>query len=416
MLRRCSIVFLSIALFLVMASFVAAQTDGSTGKVADTPKPPPKIVPVPVTPFPPRGAAPVVPKSVPDPIIIEGTVITDDGSAPPFGTVIERDCGTIVTREILVNSNGSFSFVVGNGNKASGLFADASENNYEDAEQNIPSEWSSGNGDWFRILNRSSDISGCVIRAKYPGYRSTAVQLGIDHRLRLIEVGTLILYPISGIKGNSVSITNLKAPKKAKNALGKGMEAFEKNNLPNAEKYYRSALALYPEYSEAWVELGWLFQKEKRYDEARNAYLSAAHADGSYISPYVRLAQLEAMEQNWEKSIEYSNKVLSLDPVSYPQAYFLSGLAYYNLNRLDDAENSIRKGIRMDVSHQLPKMQLVLANILTRRKDPPGAVESMRTYLKLAPYAPDADRIRSLIKKHEQEIRASREAGLGDGR
>jgi tetratricopeptide (TPR) repeat protein len=126
-----------------------------------------------------------------------------------------------------------------------------------------------------------------------------------------------------------------------------------------------------------------------------------------YISPYVRLAQLSAMEQKWKESAGYSDKAISLDPISYPQAYYLSALSHYSMGQLDKAESSVRKGIRLDLMKQIPQMHLILANILTLKSDFSGAVDAMKQYLKEFPDAPDAKKVRTLIEAQKERIRAS---------
>ncbi|MEJ2109368.1 MAG: tetratricopeptide repeat protein [Acidobacteriota bacterium] len=415
MARSFTKYILMIAMILALAPFIAAQ-DNDTPSKEDSNVKAPQPDPVAEKPRPqfPSFDTTNEPRPVPDPIIIQGSVITEDGSWPPFGTVIIRDCGPIVTKEVLVDSNGYFSFIVGDKNRAGGLMVDASENFFNSSNQNMSGYFIQGSEGWDSNPKYEKDLFGCVLRAKYDGYRSTSVPLGVAQRSGLIDAGTILMYPNSRVKGNAVSLTNLKASKNARKALAKGKEAFAKDEFKKAEEYYNSALTIYPEYSEAWIELGWLYQHQKQYDIARLAYRKALETDKSYISPYIRLAQLSALERKWEESIEYSRKALELDPISFPQAYFLNGLAYYKMDSLENAEDSIRRGIRIDMTHQIPKMHLVLANILAKKQDSSGSIESMRKYLEINPGAPDADRVRSLIKAHENNLKASRKRDVID--
>ena len=83
----------------------APESGGETSapKIPRVPPPPPD----PSTSPPPQNM-----ELTPDLIIISGRVIKDDGSPPPFGTVIERDCGGAVIKEELVDSNGNFNFIL----------------------------------------------------------------------------------------------------------------------------------------------------------------------------------------------------------------------------------------------------------------------------------------------------------------
>jgi hypothetical protein len=404
----------SLVLFSAMFSPAMAQLNDPAGKeennsIFNLPKinpstdPPPPIVPT----------QPSKPEQIKNPVIIQGMVITDDGSPPPFGTVIERDCGWVVVKEILVDSGGYYSFRIGDDARSSGLFADASENYYRDTSERDTSGYQRQDQvEWFQELKNPEQVMGCVLQARHIGYQSSAARLGVEQRTGVIQVGTIIMYPMSRINGTSVSVTNMKAPKTAQKALNNGRKALQNNELDKAETFLASAIQYYPKYAEAWVELGWLYQARDRYEDARKAYKTALKADKLYVSPYIRLAQLAALEKKWKDSIEYSNEAISLDPISYPQAYYLNALAQYHMNQLDRAENSVNRGIRVDLEKKFPRLYLILANILTKKQDPAGSIEAMRQYLKLEPNAPDAGYIRSLMKETEKIYRASKETNL----
>jgi|GEM_PF-902480 len=407
---RFPLLVFNVLLWLAICSPAIAQSVESPGE-ENTDKPSdPKPAPKPKQAIKPEFTLPPEPERVEVPIIIQGTVITEDGGLPPFGTVIERDCGVVVVKEVLVNSNGFFSFRIGDEDRAGGLFADASQNYYEDRV-----ELDDSYTDNFRIRNtkRRDDypeyLLGCYLQANYTGYRSTYAKLGTEQKTGLIDVGTIIMYPVSRRTGTVVSVMNLKAPKSARNALKDGKKAFEKNEYDKAEQYFKSALSLYPKYVDAWIELGWLNQKQKNYEEARKSYTKALELDKLYVNPYIRIAQLSAIEHRWEDSIKYSDKALALDTVTYPEVFFLKALAHYNLDQLDLAEEIVRRGIRIDLKNKISRMYLLLANILVKKGDPSGSIEAMREYLKINPSAPDSDNVRALLKEYKKIVEAEKQ-------
>lgn len=414
---RLTLLVFSIILWVTLSSLTFGQSSNSSQESksegdannSDSPKtykPAPKIEP--------KDTEPPETPIVTTPIIIQGTVIQEDGSPPPFGTVIERDCGYTVVKEVLVNGNGSFSFIIGDEDRASGLLADASQNFFSNHTETDENE---NEYDPYRIRgeilkeNYPKHLLGCVLQANYAGYYSTYAKLGVVQKTGFIQVGTIILYPMSKRTGTVVSVTNLKASKPAREALEKGKKAFKQNEYDAAEDYFRSALSIYPQYADAWIELGWLYQKQKNYEEARKAYTKASDTDKLFVNPYVRLAQLSAIEQKWEDAIKYSDKALSLDPIAFPEALFLKALAHYNLNQLDLAEQIIRRGIKIDIEHQIPKMYLLLANICAKKQDRLGSIEAMRQYLAISPDAPDADNIRTLMKEYKKIAEAKVRTG-----
>jgi tetratricopeptide (TPR) repeat protein len=161
----------------------------------------------------------------------------------------------------------------------------------------------------------------------------------------------------------------------------------------------RAALAAYPKYAEAWFWLGWLHEQRRRYQESRAAYEKAVALDGNHARPYVGLAQIAGLEQRWQEAADFSERALALEPLHFPEAYFLNALAYYKMNDLETAERSARKGQLMDAGHRIPKIHLLLADILFQKNDLTGSLQAMQQYLDLAPDAPDAEAVRALLHR-----------------
>jgi tetratricopeptide (TPR) repeat protein len=355
----------------------------------------------------PDSQAPEQPS--PELIFISGRVILEDGTPPPFGAFIERDCGGSITKEAAVSFDGHFGFQVGDRNRFGSLFPDASEGIGQDPfdqEQNIGGLGESGFPRGRQTIPLSSRLMGCELRAKLQGYRSTVVRLDSGPMTGQNEVGTIVVYPIERVKGTAVSLTSLLAPKTARKSMERAQKAFQKKKYGESESLLRAAIDVYPRYVEAWFALGQLLQQEQRNDEARGAYAKAVDADKLYVGPYIRLAQLSLTEGKWQEAANLTDQALALDPISFPEGYYFNALAYYNLGKLDLAEKSARQEQRLDSRHQFPRVHLILANILARRQDTVGAIKEMRNYLKLAPNASDADYVRSRVQEKEKLSKA----------
>jgi tetratricopeptide (TPR) repeat protein len=343
-------------------------------------------------------------------IFISGTVMQEDGTPPPFGAFIERDCGGSITKEAAVEVNGHFGFQVGDRNRFASLFPDASdgiEQDPYDQEQTIRGLGESGFPRGRQTTSLSSRLMGCELRAKLQGYRSTAVRLDSGLVTGHNEVGTIVVYPIERVKGTSVSLTSLLAPKSAKRSMERAKKAFQKKKYGESESFLRAATGAYPRYVEAWFALGQLLQQQQRNDEARAAYAKAVEADKLYVGPYIRLAQLSLIEGKWQEAADLTDQALALDPITFPEGYYFNALAYYNLSKLDLAERSARQEQRLDSKHQFPRVHLILANILARRRDTAGSIKEMQNYLKVAPNASDADYVRSRVQEKEKLSKAA---------
>jgi tetratricopeptide (TPR) repeat protein len=256
-------------------------------------------------------------------------------------------------------------------------------------------------------------LLGCELRAQLPGYRSTSLYIKEEPMNGSNELGTIVVYLRDRVTGNMVSLTNLLAPKAAKKFLEQGQKAVRKKKLSEAEENYKSAIQAYPKYAEAWFALGLIYESQERMDQASEAYREAVKADALYVRPYLRLAHLAYQQKNWREAADMTEKVLSLDPVTLVESYFISALANYNIGELDLAEKRAEQGQRMDFSKSLPQFHLILANVFIMRQDSAGSVRELRSYLKAAPNASNAGLVRSHLEKLEAQSKKAERSAAG---
>jgi tetratricopeptide (TPR) repeat protein len=339
------------------------------------------------------------------PIMLSGKVMMEDGTPPPELVLIERVCNGIARPEGYTDSKGRFSFQLGQNQS---ILADASNgSDMGIAGRDMGGVGGRGIGGMNRGISEH-ELMGCEIRAQLPGFRSTIVQLAGRRALDNPDVGTMILQRLAKVDGFTFSATTGMAPKDARKAYEKGLNAVKKKKLDEAEAEYRKAVAAYPKYAVAWYELGRILQFKKNTEEARKAFDSAIEADAKYINPYGDLARLAAMDKKWDDAAANSLKLIKLNPYVSPDAYFISGIAHLNLQKLDVAEEHTREALKRDEKHQNPKIYQLLAVILAQKQDIPGAAEQLRAYVKLAPNAPDIEQLKAQLADMEKQL-ASRE-------
>jgi tetratricopeptide (TPR) repeat protein len=383
------------------------QTGGGgtgTGTGKGTPTPTPTITPRPTTQTPTSTTAPSTP---PRPIWVTGRVMMYDGAAPPESVTIERLCSANSVRaEGFTDSRGQFSFNLGQNN---GVFSDASTALFPDSNQQGGfNSTSTGNSSaatsGMSNMNQDSQYWDCELRARLPGYRSETVSLAGRRVMDSPDVGVILLYPIAGIQGLTASATSGQAPKDAKKAYQKGLDAVKKEKPDQAEQEFRKAVGLYPRYAEAWYELGKTLERRDHYPEAREAYASALAADTKYVYPYQQLYQLALREQNWRDLAEKTDQLLRLDPYEFPAAYYFNALAHLQLKEYDAAEKSAHQAVEADRKKANPKTHYLLGAILIQKKSWTAAAESFRAYLKAAPDATDKAQVEKTLGQLDQQI------------
>jgi tetratricopeptide (TPR) repeat protein len=337
------------------------------------------------------------------PIMLSGKVMMEDGTPPPEPVLIERVCNGIARGEQHTDSKGRFSFQLG---QNSAILQDASTGSDTGFGRDV-GMGPGGSRGGFGGMNRGiseRELSGCEIRANLPGFQSSVVQLAGRRVLDNPDVGTILLRRLAKVDGFTYSATTGMAPKDAKKAFDKGLNAVKKKKLDEAETEYRKAVDAYPKFAVAWYELGRLQEFKKNLEEARKSYDMAIQADSKYINPYANLARLAAMEKKWDEAAEHSAKLFKLNPYVSPDAYFVSGIANLNLQKLDVAEEHAREAMKRDEKIQNPRVVQLLGVILAQKQDIPGAAEQFRTYVKIAPNAPDIEAIKQQLAQMEKQL------------
>jgi tetratricopeptide (TPR) repeat protein len=337
------------------------------------------------------------------PIFLSGKVVMEDGTPPPDSVTIERVCNGIARPEAYTDSKGRFSFQLG---QNLGVMQDASVSSADAGGfgGGFPGQQQQQRGG-FPGQGRGvseRDLMGCELRAAYPGFRSEIVNLSGRRMFDNPDVGTIILRRLGNVEGTTISMTSLQAPKDAKKAFDKGRDNLKKKKPEQAQKEFEKALQLYPKYAVAWFELGLLAEARNDAEGARKAYSEALSADPKYVSPYLQMALLSAKDNKWQEVADTTDRVIKLNPVEFPQAFFYNSVANYNLRKIDAAERSAREAVKLDSNHRMPKAEHLLGIILAEKQDYNGAAESLRNYLKFAPNATDAPKVREQLTELEK--------------
>jgi tetratricopeptide (TPR) repeat protein len=332
------------------------------------------------------------------PIFLSGKVMLDDGTPPPDSVVIERVCNGNPRAEAYTDSKGRFSFQLG---QNQGVLQDASMSSAggggfggfgnEGGGIGGRSQSDVGGFGGSRSGPSERDLMGCEIRASLPGFRSDVVNLSGRRAFDNPDLGTIILHRMGNVEGTTISATSLNAPKDAKKAYEKGRDLLKKKKAPEAEKELEKAVQIYPKYSVAWYELGRIRESRNEVESARKAYGEALAADAKFVKPYHQLAGLSLKEQKWQDVADTTSRLIKLDPVDYPDAYFYNSVANYYLKNFDVAEKSAREAQKLDTRNRIPKTNQLLGVILAEKQDFAGAAENIKKYLTFLPAGQEAE-------------------------
>ncbi|MBI3475265.1 MAG: tetratricopeptide repeat protein [Acidobacteria bacterium] len=307
-------------------------------------------------------------------VFLSGTIVIDGGDFLTDAVEIQTVCRGQRHTETRTDSHGFFTFQFG-GQRDTG-----SDVNFG-ADSPAPERRS---GVFDRIPQ------DCELQAALPGFTSDIVQLG--GRIsgdENADIGHIVLHRLANVEGFTVSATTAQAPPAAKKAFEKSQEQLKKGKWDEAQKLLEKAVALDPKFAAAWNELGRVQLEKKDSTAARHAFQQSVAADPKYINPYRGLIQLAERERNWQELCDASEKLLALNPVSFPEAWLSNAISYYGAGNLVAAEKSARRGLQIDREHRVPKLEYLLGVILLEKPDYEQAVQHIQAFLNHATQASD---------------------------
>jgi hypothetical protein len=337
------------------------------------------------------------------PMNVSGKFLMEDGSPPNQKLEIKILCPPNTQTEGTTALDGSFNVELGY----------ARYDGAEDASTSTAASKTGFGGQLsvgrtYQQVDGASVIAliGCFLKADMPGYSSDQYDLG---KLRAGDVntlvGTLFLHPFVS-DAAAASATSKEAPKAAQKSLQKGRDAVFKRQYAEGEAELKRAVNAYPQYAEAWNELGGVLEAERKTLEARNAYIEAISCDAKFATPYLNLARLSATEKNWQDAVERSQALAKLNPSAFPQGYYYEAVAEYNLRQYDRSFESALKAVTLDTRHRFPLAEDLLGVLYAERGDYKSAAEEYRNYLRDAPEGAKISGTKSRLAEVEKLLAA----------
>lgn len=101
---------------------------------------------------------------------------------------------------------------------------------------------------------------------------------------------------------------------RARALTSQGDEAFRKGKFEEADRLYRESLAVFPNQTGAWNNLGNVLMAQKNYVDAQEAFRRAIDLEPGRPEPYTSLGRLWLEARYAQDSIQHFDKALAIDP------------------------------------------------------------------------------------------------------
>jgi tetratricopeptide (TPR) repeat protein len=186
-------------------------------------------------------------------------------------------------------------------------------------------------------------------------------------------------------------------PKAALERYNKARELARAGNGQAAIEELKAAISLYPEFAIALNELGVQYLKLGRLDQALEAVRSAVKYAPEAFSPRLNYGIALLNKKEFTKAEEELRRALKKNEAS-PTAHMYLGMTLISLRNHDEAEKELQRAVTLGGS-EMSLAHYYLGGIYWGRREYKRAADELETYLKLAPQAPDAERVRKTIKE-----------------
>ncbi len=246
---------------------------------------------------------------------------------------------------------------------------------------------------------------GCAVEAALPGFDSSTLAIANRNVLDSPNIGTITLLREAGSSDATLSSTSAAAPKDATNAFERARKEWLDNKPDRAQKDLQKAVEIYPQFAEAWYQLGKI-QENSKSPEAWNSFSKAAAADPKFSLAYEHLASLAAQSGKSQELLDATKHVLELNPRGTLNIWYYNAVGNYQTQKLDVAESSALKSLAMDPLHVQPNTEQLLAVILADKQDLAGALQHLRNCLTYFPPGPSLELVKQQIAQIEPAVPA----------
>jgi VWFA-related protein len=311
-------------------------------------------------------------------VVFHGKVTLEDGSPPGHMILVQRYC-----------EGGQQPFSEGAASGKTGeYFVRLMVNQFGTVQG------STGAIDTYSMLS-------CYLEAADSHYVSSRIDLSDPNVLRNPRLPTIILTPKSR---STVPISaDVNIPRAAARSWNLAIKQLTARNWAAAESPLRAVVQAAPKFATGWSALGTMYGNLGKAEDSRKALERAIELDPKPLPPYLALARAQIDVKDWKAAAATSQSLIARDTKhTYVEAYFLSGIALYQMHDFDGALARIDDAIRFDKLHELPRTQYVLGLIFEAKSDYAAAGEHLRAYVEQHPKAKDLaqvnDRIANLGK------------------
>ena len=189
-------------------------------------------------------------------------------------------------------------------------------------------------------------------------------------------------------------------PKKAVEAFKKGEDYRKQKKDEQAMKSFENAIKIAPDFYQAHTELGILYKRAGRVNDAETEFIKAHELNRTNIEPLLNLTTLYIDENKPERAVSASEEAVKANSRSAP-AFFNLGIALYKAAMLDKAEVALKRAL--ELAPKMASVRLMLANVYMKLHQYDNLMEQLNTYIAENPHG---EQLQAVTQMRDQLLKA----------
>lgn len=208
----------------------------------------------------------------------------------------------------------------------------------------------------------------------------------------------IVLKPKSSVPGKTGTIdaSTGGVPEAARELYKQAVESAASGDNKKGIELLNQALKIHPNFMTALNELGVQYMALKEWRKAADALRAALKIGPEAFHPRLNYGIVLLQMKDYKGAVAELQLAVQKDSSS-AVAYFQFGRALVNVGNYDAAEKALKQSISVG-GEETAEAHRYLGAVYIEKHDSVGAANELDAYLKLAPKAKDADKIRAIVK------------------
>jgi tetratricopeptide (TPR) repeat protein len=218
-----------------------------------------------------------------------------------------------------------------------------------------------------------------------------AVKVQINLRYRIDEVQ----------KAGIVDVSMAEVPQAALKLYVKAQRLAQTGEREKAIEQLKEAISVYPEFANAFNELGVQYLRLRQMAKAEEAFVTALKITPQAFAPRLNYGILLVETKKYGAGADLLRQVAVEDDSSAPAHFFL-GRAFIGLSNYSEAENQLARAATLKGNEAIEAHRYLGAVYIEEHQNQRAARE-LETYLQLSPNVKDAPSIRKIVGELKKE-------------